>query len=122
MGSLFDATCRECGTVFQASHGHGRRFQELRCDACGEARLIRHDEIAGPLRRFRRAGEVAGDIDDMEEGDRAFERARSEFEGEVEAFAGECSCGGRFCYDAPLRCPSCRSTDLEQGKVRRLYD
>ena len=27
--------------------------------------------------------------------------------------AGTCDCGGRFTTDAPLRCPSCRSTELD---------
>ena len=68
------------------------------------------------------AADKAGEIDDWEEGDRAFKRARDEFEEGVEAFAGQCSCGGRFRYGAPVRCPSCYSTDVEQGKIRRLYD
>jgi hypothetical protein len=31
----------------------------------------------------------------------------------VEQIAGACSCGGSFKFDAPPRCPKCRSTKLE---------
>jgi hypothetical protein len=47
-------------------------------------------------------------------------RIQEEFQGEplsridyrsaVEGTLDACSCGGRFRYDAPTRCPSCRST------------
>ena len=117
----FDATCRECEKAFSASRGHGRRFQQLRCDACGDTLLVGHEEIADLHRRFMIAADKAGEIDDWEEGSRAFDRASDEFREGVEAFAGKCSCGGRFRYGAPIRCPSCCSTDVEQGEIRRLY-
>jgi hypothetical protein len=33
----------------------------------------------------------------------------------VEEFAGRCCCGARFTFDAPPRCPKCRSTRLGEG-------
>jgi hypothetical protein len=32
--------------------------------------------------------------------------------GDLEAPWGRCDCGGELSYDAPPRCPQCRSTDL----------
>jgi predicted Zn-ribbon and HTH transcriptional regulator len=122
MGRTFDATCRECGDVFRASEGGGRRFEAVRCTECGEGGAIGHEEIAEAHRRFVERSDEAMGIQDDREADVAFERARAEFFAVVNAAAGECSCGGRFRHDAPLRCPRCRSTDLERGNVRRLFD
>jgi hypothetical protein len=38
-----------------------------------------------------------------------------EYRQEVEAIVGSCPCGGRFRFNAPVRCPKCRSTDFERG-------
>ena len=94
MGISFDATCRECGKAFSASRGHGRRFQQLRCDACGDTLLVGHEEIADLHRRFMIAADKAGEIDDWEEGSRAFDRARDEFEEGVEASPGSAPAAG----------------------------
>ena len=34
----------------------------------------------------------------------------------------KCECGGSFTGDAPPRCPSCRSTSIELGRIRNYYD
>lgn len=38
--------------------------------------------------------------------------------------APSCECGGRFTEDAPPRCPSCRSTDVERDpdSYEIMYD
>ena len=36
--------------------------------------------------------------------------SRDEYHAAAEATIAPCSCGGRFTYDAPARCPNCRST------------
>ena len=35
---------------------------------------------------------------------------RGGYHAAAEATLGACACGGRFSYDAPARCPECRST------------
>ena len=35
---------------------------------------------------------------------------------------GKCGCGGRFTFDAPPRCPKCRSTDYEDLGNHIDYD
>lgn len=36
---------------------------------------------------------------------------------------GPCTrCGGRLREDAPLRCPRCRSTEVDRGEVYLHYD
>lgn len=36
--------------------------------------------------------------------------SREEYHAAVEATLEPCTCGGNFRYDAPPRCPTCRST------------
>jgi len=33
-----------------------------------------------------------------------------------------CSCGGRFSEEAPVRCPKCKSTNLQKGSLVCMYD
>jgi hypothetical protein len=122
MGARFDATCRACGHVFAASEGGGRHFEALRCDACGGARTVRHEEVPDALAELRRQLGLAGAIDSDEEALAAFDRATEAFHVALEAYAGGCECGGRYRFGAPLRCPRCRSTEVECGKTNRLFD
>ena len=52
--------------------------------------------------------------------------AREEYQAAAEATLESCECGGRFRYDAPARCPTCRSRpeqwdqDASRGMV--FYD
>ena len=39
-----------------------------------------------------------------------------------EAAAGNCECGGNFRLDAPVRCPKCRSAEIDEGEVTVYYD
>ena len=43
-----------------------------------------------------------------------------EYRRRVEAKAGACSCGGQFSFDAPLRCPSCRSDSVSDDRTRNI--
>jgi hypothetical protein len=85
-------------------------------------RLIGHEEVADAHRRFVERADETMEIEDGQEAREAFGRARTEFHAAVNAAAGECSCGGRYRHDAPPRCPVCRSTKLDRGNVRRLFD
>jgi hypothetical protein len=40
----------------------------------------------------------------------------------VEAVAGNCRCGGSYRLNAPVRCPRCRSTRIEEGETSTMYD
>jgi hypothetical protein len=41
---------------------------------------------------------------------------------EVERLLGPCGCGGEFSFDAPVRCPRCRSTAIKEGRPSKHYD
>jgi len=43
-----------------------------------------------------------------------------EYRRRVEAKAGACPCGGRFTFDAPLRCPACHSESVTDDGTRRI--
>lgn len=40
----------------------------------------------------------------------------------VEALAGLCGCGGHYRMDAPVRCPHCHSSHVEEGESTVMYD
>ena len=122
MGHTYQATCRACGHEFKASEGGGRRFERLRCDACGAAQTIAHKEIGEPFEQYVRDLEATWDIDPDEEARRAEEQVSAAFHRAVESMVGRCSCGGQFRFGAPVRCPECRSPDIERGETLRLYD
>ena len=49
--------------------------------------------------------------------------SEEEYNNGVEAFAGKCRCGGKFTFDAPPRCPKCRSTEFDEDDSQILcYD
>src|SRR5262249_28098274 len=97
MGSIFQATCKTCQHSFCASQGGGFDFVELRCCRCGQSKVIEDEgnwDTYPPDEYYRRIEEVAV----------------------------TCHCGGRFTFDAPLRCPKCGSTEIERGEDEVLND
>jgi predicted Zn-ribbon and HTH transcriptional regulator len=48
--------------------------------------------------------------------------SETQYNHRVEAIAGKCRCGGRYLFNAPPRCPKCRSTDVEEGEITAMYD
>ena len=117
MGSATSYICRTCGTHFMARDGGGFMFDLLHCDTCGATKSVSHQELGdihlgfvkglpGPYAMARAAMD---------------RRIQDEYPGQ-DAHAGRvprggrgdaqvCACGGRFRYDAPARCPGCRSTE-----------
>jgi hypothetical protein len=116
MGSLTGHICRTCGTRFRVRTGGGFFFDLLHCDGCGEARSIAHQELGDIHLGFVKGlpGPYAVARFEM---DRQIQReypgeplTRAEYHAAAEATLEPCTCGGRFRYDAPARCPSCRAT------------
>ena len=116
MGRSYKPTCRACGNHFKADEGGGRRWELLHRPLCGKSKVIGYEEIGELVQKL----EEQFDIPDLDE--EGMERASAEYHKGVEAFAGFCPCGGHFSYGVPLRCPACRSTDLDLGEPWRLYD
>lgn len=116
MGSASGYICRTCGTHFMAKSGGGFFFDLLHCDTCGATRSVGHQELGdihlgfvkglpGPYAVARAAmdrriqAEYPGKT-----------LTRDEYHAAAEAAVDSCTCGGHFRYDAPARCPGCRST------------
>ncbi len=75
-------------------------FHFLLCDACG-------------------AGRHVSFYDDLTEYDGKWPQNPGEdprYDEYVELIAGHCACGGQFTFDALIRCPRCRSTDVDWDK------
>lgn len=116
MGTVTSQVCRDCRERFMARDGGGFFFDLLHCDTCGANRSVSHEELGdihlgfvkglpGPyaLARSRLDAEIKatypGEV-----------LTREQYRAAAEATLGRCACGGTFRYDAPPRCPACRST------------
>lgn len=103
MGHSYEAVCKDCGHHFVVWDGGGFGFDLLRCDQCGETKGLSHKELGGLQR-----------IGDFDEGESYLEA--------LAALTGLCHCDGHFRYHAPIRCPECRSTAMENGVGLLMYD
>ena len=129
MGVQREGKCLECGEAFTVSAGGGFSFHLVRCEACGETKSIGTDEIepllasyqSDLLMRCYTAGSVAQDYYAKKHWD-PDKAAEEKYKRSVEDFSGDCACGGKFTFDAPLRCPACHSTHIELGEITLFYD
>ena len=117
MGSLTGSICRACGAHFNVSGG--RRASSSTCStaiSCGRTASISHQDLGDIHLRFVKGLPVPYAVSRS-----AFDReiqanypgeplTRDEYHAAAEATLDPCPCGGRFRYDAPARCPECRST------------
>ena len=132
MGSASSYICRACGAHFMARSGGGFFFDLLHCDTCGATKSVSHQELGdvhlgfvkglpGPYAVARAAMDRR--IQHEYQGEPL---TRDEYHAAAEATLGACACGGRFTYDAPARCPECRSTedqwDEDPRGSRMFYD
>lgn len=116
MGSRTGNVCRDCGTRFLVTEGGGFFFDELHCEACGGTRGISHQELGDLHLAFVKGLPGPYAMARMEL-DRRIKAeypgaplSRDEYHAAAEATLERCGCGGRYRYDAPARCPTCRST------------
>jgi len=101
MGSTVAAICIDCGHKFEANIGGGMTFELLRCNLCGKTREV---AIVDILKK------------------KASEEYYKEFNVVLEKYWGDCKCGGKFKTKAPIRCPKCKSKNIEQGENLCDYD
>ena len=129
MGKEYQAICKMCNNKFHVRDGGGFFFHVLHCDKCGRDKEISFDEIGEPhlhfLKGLKGCYSVASSEDDR--------LVRENYPGEsisekvyfqvIEKTMGKCSCGGNFKMNAPVRCPKCRSTEIEDtGEIYILFD
>ena len=125
MGRAYQAVCGSCEHTFRVSEGGGFSFDALRCDQCGEETTVSHKDVWESYLAMLKGGNFS-----MPEPDGADGRTYpgepitdEEYRRRVEAKAGTCSCGGQFRFDAPLRCPVCRSTSVaDDGTYGIMFD
>jgi hypothetical protein len=98
MGGMLEVSCRECGVTSNQIDGPTMSGFNPRCERCGRSR---HVSIMALL-----------DTDPP-----GIEPASSEAwrlrHARIPEVAGSCTCGGRFSEDAPIRCPQCRTTEVD---------
>jgi hypothetical protein len=128
MGEATEAQCLDCGTSFSMHHGGGFSFHLLRCDTCGETKSVDFNELGELHLRYLKGLSGPYCIASEEHDERVRMHAEvepiseEEYHSGVEAFAGNCQCGGEFNFTAPPRCPKCRSTRVEEGGTMIMYD
>ncbi len=128
MGSSCEATCRQCGHRFEERIGGGFFFHLLHCDRCGEPKSVDFHTL-GALHSAYLKGlpgpySVVSARHDraVKEGFEGPAVSEAEYHAAIEASLPKHDCGGRFRFEAPTRCPKCRSTDVEPGPNLVLYD
>lgn len=97
MATLLMVTCNDCGASSEQIDGPLMMGFNLRCERCGETKFVDMDDV------------YAGDPPDLEPASEEAWRLRYE---RLPGIAGTCACGGSHREDAPLRCLTCRSTDV----------
>ncbi len=129
MGCSYHVKCKQCGYDFDVNSGGGFFFHLLHCDSCGEDKSIGFDEIGEPHLRYVKglpgpycvvSSSLDKHIKDNYPGE---PMSDEEYHAAVEQISGGCSCGGSYKFDAPPRCPKCKSADLESdANLFLLYD
>jgi hypothetical protein len=128
MGHRFEATCNDCQEVFEGSEGGGFYFYLLRCDRCGETRAIGFDEIGETHLQYLKGLPgpyciASSETDeDVRESFTVEPITEEQYHKAVERLAGKCQCEGQFRFDAPVRCPRCRSSQITRGETLIMYD
>lgn len=122
MGFSYQARCLDCGTDFLLDEGGGMFFHLLRCDRCGETKAVSFDELSELHLRYLKGLPGPYCIASAQHDKEVREHApvepitEEEYYQEIEAMVKPCRCGGKLRFDAPLRCPECRSDNLEKNR------
>lgn len=130
MGSSYIAICKKCGTKYRISSGGGFIFHKLHCDQCGIEKDISFMELGDLHKRYLKGLKVpycmatANHDKFVQENYNGEILSEEQYHKEIEIYAGKCNCGGDYKFDAPPRCPKCRSTetdpDFDEGII--MYD
>ena len=95
--------------------GGGFFFDLLHCDTCGKAQSVSHEELGeihlGFVKGLPGPYAVARAAMDRRSGGLPGQGAHQDAYHAAAEATSTCDCDGRFTYDAPARCPGCRSTE-----------
>jgi hypothetical protein len=124
MAWVWRAICNHCETSFDAAWGHTRSGYCFRCGECGRPHFVLKEEVEKPPGTDFGLSQVVEQSESkpkrtLEELsnellNRSPSRAYLAWQERVEAVLPVCICGGRFRFNAPSRCPQCRSDDHRQ--------
>jgi hypothetical protein len=125
MARSFQAVCKSCQHIFPAEEGGCISFELLRCRKCGRAKEVLYEDIWDTYLALLKG--MQPELPELNGADwRTFSGepiTNREYRRRVVAKAGVCSCGGRFSFNAPLRCPSCGSDSVaDDGSCSLLID
>jgi hypothetical protein len=121
MAWMWRAICNRCETRFDAAWGHSRRGYCFRCAECGRPHGVPKDEVEEPPGSNFDLSQVVAEVEPKPK--RTLEELLDElvnrppspewlaWQQRVEATLPACACGGRYRFNAPSRCPKCRSDD-----------
>lgn len=119
MGSMYVAKCLACGTKFEVNEGGGFTFHLLHCDRCGKERYVEFKELGDLHLRYLKGLDVPYSVA-TRHSDRFVQEnypgepiSEDEYKNGAEGQLEKFDCGGTYRFEAPPRCPECRSTDLE---------
>lgn len=118
MGSLFGGVCNQCGENFEVHDGGGFSFHLLHCDKCGSDKSVDFDGLGEAHFRYIKGlpgpYAIATSKNDkyIQDNYPGTPLSEDEYHAVVEDVAGACECGGHYKFDAPARCPKCKSTDF----------
>ena len=128
MGWEVNAICLDCKRVFTVRQGGGFLFHQLRCAKCGKDINVCMKDVGTPYLQYvkgmsehnRRDPFLDVDVNALMES--SLEPISfDDFIIEVEKYAGQCKCGGNYLFHAPARCPSCKSTNIEESEEVLMY-
>ena len=128
MGHEARARCQDCGARFSVSEGGGFTFHLLRCDQCGSTKAVRFSDLGETHIRYVKGLSVpysmatAAQDAHIQQNVDVVPLTEDDYYRAVEAVAGPCSCGGRYTFRAPPRCPKCRSPRVKIGPPTLFYD
>ncbi|MBN1972618.1 MAG: hypothetical protein JW787_03195 [Sedimentisphaerales bacterium] len=130
MGTLYSAICNDCGEKFQVSDGGGFSFHLLKCDKCGADKSLNFDSLGDIHKRYIKGLSVPYSTATAEKDNYIRENYHGEpideqhYHKEVEKIAGNCKCGGQYKFNAPARCPNCKSANIARDPDDRMifYD
>ena len=129
MGCSFKATCNDCRLDFDASEGGG-----LLSSTCCDVIAVASPSPSALTRSVSRTFSISRVflvriVSTRQRATRSsvsrIPANRSQRNNTIEAverLAGKCQCEGQFQFDAPIRCPRCRSSRIEHGEINIMYD
>lgn len=128
MGMRFEAKCLDCGNTFMLDDGGGWVFHLVRCNECGGTKEVYFEELGDLHLRYLKGlrapySTMSAEFDKYVREHAPVEPiSEEEYYRGIDTVAGKCSCGGDYSLDAPPRCPKCRSTRVEKGRIDCCYD